>query len=171
MQKPDIVTAQPEDIPAWLALTAEVEPLFGPMLNDPSFHQALVATIARGSALCVRQGNGPAGRAVLGGLLYSLEARTCTIGWLAVTQTHRRHGIGQRLLEQVRDTVEAGELVVTTFGPDHPEGQPARRLYEKLGFHAAETVAGGPDGIPRQVFRHVGEAPPCRTRDNDAPAP
>ena len=48
-----IVVAQREDQPAWLELAREVEPLFGPMVNDPGFHRALENNIARGTAYCV----------------------------------------------------------------------------------------------------------------------
>jgi hypothetical protein len=36
-----VVVALPEDIPAWLILAKEVEPLFGPIVNVPSFHRAV----------------------------------------------------------------------------------------------------------------------------------
>jgi hypothetical protein len=45
------------------------------------------------------------------------------------------------------------ELVLTTFGPDNPEGQPLRRFYERLGFRAAEPALDGPDGGTQQTFR------------------
>jgi hypothetical protein len=37
----DVVVAQLEDTPAWLLLAAEVEPLFGPLVDDPHFLGAL----------------------------------------------------------------------------------------------------------------------------------
>ena len=48
--------AEPEDMPGWLALAAEVEPLFGPLVNDAGFRGALRKNIARGTAFCVREG-------------------------------------------------------------------------------------------------------------------
>jgi hypothetical protein len=47
--------ATDDDLPAWLALAAEVEPLFGPMVDEPEFLRALQRNINRGSAFCVRQ--------------------------------------------------------------------------------------------------------------------
>jgi hypothetical protein len=53
-----VVIAQLIDIPAWLNLAREVEPLFGPMCSDPAFHHALQKNINRGTALCVPEADG-----------------------------------------------------------------------------------------------------------------
>jgi hypothetical protein len=45
------------------------------------------------------------------------------------------------------------EIVVTTFGADHPGGELARRFYQRLGFSAAEPAPDGPEGGSRQIFR------------------
>jgi len=149
-----VVPAQPEDIPAWLILAAEVEPLFGPMVAEPSFQRALRKNIERGTAFCVRAQDGTPGVTLLGGLLFSPRPPVYTIGWLAVTQLYQRRGIGQRLIERVLGLIELpAEIVVMTFGSDHPEGEPARRFYEHMGFHAAEQAPGGPEGGSRQIFR------------------
>jgi GNAT superfamily N-acetyltransferase len=151
-----VVAAQLEDIPAWLALAAEVEPLFGPMVDDPAFHRALCRNIDRGTAFCVREGDGPPGAPLLGGLLFSPKPPVYTIGWLAVTGRCRRRGIGHRLVEHVLGLAEPpAEFVVTTFGADHPEGEPARRFYARMGFDAAEAAPDGPDGGSRQIFRRT----------------
>ncbi len=149
-----VVVAQPEDIPAWLVLAAEVESLFGPLVNEPSFQRALYKNVARGSAYCVREGDGPAGMPLCGGLLWSAHAPLYTIGWLAIAEQHRRQGIGLRLVEHVLRLVDLpAEVMVTTFGADDPAGRPARRFYERLGFQAAEPAPNGPDGGSRQIFR------------------
>jgi GNAT superfamily N-acetyltransferase len=149
-------TAQPEDIPAWLDLAAEVEPLFGPMVDDPAFHRALERNVARGTAFCVREADGPPGAPLLGGLLFSPKPPRYTIGWLAVTGSYRRRGIGRQLIAHVLCLVEApAEVVVTTFGEGCPAGEPARRFYVRMGFHAAERAPDGPEGGSRQVFRQV----------------
>jgi hypothetical protein len=44
-----VIAAGPHDIPAWLALAAQVEPLFGPHVDDPGFRRALHRDIARGT--------------------------------------------------------------------------------------------------------------------------
>jgi ribosomal protein S18 acetylase RimI-like enzyme len=149
-----VVVAQPEDVPAWLVLAAEVEPLFGPLVNDSSFLRALHRNIARGTAFCVREGDGQPGVPLLGGLLFSSHPPIYTIGWLAVAQAWRRRGIGQELVEHVVGLVDIpAELVVTTFGKDNVAGVPARHFYERMGFHAAELAPDGPEGGSRQVFR------------------
>ena len=151
-----VVAAQTEDIPAWLDLAAEVEPLFGPMVNEPSFLRALHKNIERGTAFCVREADGPPSIPLLGGLLFSPKPPVYTIGWLAVTQRHRRQGIGQALIEYTLNLVTPpAELVLTTFGPDHAAGEPARRFYERMGFQAAEAAPNGPEGGSRQIFRRT----------------
>ncbi len=56
-----VFVAQNGDFSAWLSLAAEVEFLFGPMVEEPGFHRALRKNIARGSAYCLRKGDGPVG--------------------------------------------------------------------------------------------------------------
>ena len=151
-----VVCAQAGDIAAWLVLAAEVEPLFGPMVEDPGFVQALQRNIARGTALCVRKGGGAPGAALLGGLLYSPKPPRCTIGWLAVTGTQRQRGIGRALVERVFELVQPPvEYEVTTFGADRAEGAPARQFYAQMGFHPAEPAPDGPEGGSRQIFRRT----------------
>jgi GNAT superfamily N-acetyltransferase len=151
-----VTVAQREDIPAWLILAQEVEPLFGPLVNNASFLSALHRNIKRGTAFCVHEENGPGGVPLLGGLLFSPKPPVYTIGWLAVTKQYRRQGIGQKLIEHIVGLVgSSGELVVTTFGKGHPAGEPARRFYKRLGFHAAESAPQGPEGHSRQVFRRT----------------
>lgn len=151
-----IVLAQPADIPAWLVLAREVEPLFGPLVDQPGFHNALHKNIARETAFCIREADGLPGARLIAGLLFSPKPPIYTIGWLAVTKSHHRHGIGQRLVEYVIGLVHPpAELVVTTFGVGHPAAEPAHRFYEKLGFSAAEPAPDGPDGGSRQIFRRV----------------
>jgi GNAT superfamily N-acetyltransferase len=150
----DVVIAEPEDFPAWLILAKEVEPLFGPMVNEPSFHRALQKNIDRRTAFCVREANGSPGMPLLGGVLFSPKPPIYTIGWLAVAGEHRGFGIGQKIIEHVIEGVgKPAIIVVTTFGADNPDGEPARRFHERMGFHAAESAPDGPEGGSRQVFR------------------
>lgn len=153
---PCVVRAEREDIPAWLVLAAEVEPLFGPMVEEPGFMRALRRNIARGTALCVREADGPPGSPLLGGLLYSPKPPRYTIGWLAVAEAHRRHGIGCALIEHVfRLAARPAEFVVTTFGADRAEGEPAQRFYARMGFCPAEPAPDGPEGGSRQILRRL----------------
>lgn len=158
-----IVNAQLEDIPAWLILAAEVEPLFGPMVAEPSFQSALCKNIERGTAFCVRIQDGPPGAPLLGGLLFSARPPVYTIGWLAVTQVYRRRGIGRGLIERALCLIDPpAEIVVTTFGPDQPEGEAARRFYKRMGFQAAEQAPSGSEVGALQVFRRFIDKLPSR---------
>jgi GNAT superfamily N-acetyltransferase len=76
------------------------------------------------------------------------------IGWLVVTKSHRRSGLGTAIVEHVvREISSPAEFVVITFGPGVRGGEPARRFYAQTGFAPAETVEPGPGGTPRQAFR------------------
>lgn len=148
-------TAEPLDTAVWLALAEEVEPLFGPMVDDPNFHQVLHKNIARGSAFCIRVMDGPPGTPLVGGLLFSASrAPLYTIGWLAVSGQWRGQGAASALVSHVlKDLTPPSEVKVTTFGQEIAAGRPARRLYERFGFVPAESAARGPEGGSRQVFR------------------
>jgi GNAT superfamily N-acetyltransferase len=151
-----VITADLHDIPAWLALAAQVEPLFGPHIADPGFNAALRRNIARGTAFCIRRDAGPPGAPLLGGLLFSPKPPIYTLGWLAVAEGHRRHGIGRQLVEHALGLVQPpAEVVVTTFGSGSPAGEPARRFFRALGFRPAEPAPDGPEGGSRQVFRRA----------------
>lgn len=154
-----VATATYRDVARWLDLAAEVEPLFGPMLDDPEFYRVLLRVIERQTAFCVREENGVPGAPLRGGLLYSpsrpdrLEHR---IIWLAVTAQARRMGVGRRLVEHTCGLVTPpATLAVITFGEDNVPGRPARRLYERLGFLPQEAAPRGPEGGSRQVFRRT----------------
>jgi GNAT superfamily N-acetyltransferase len=131
------------------------------MVDDPGFLRALRKNVGRGTAFCVRLSagqaiDGSAGAPLAGGLLFSPHPPVYTIGWLAVARSHRRRGIGRSLVEHAFGlAARPAEFVVTTFGADHPLGQPARRFYERMGFHPAERAPDGPEGRARQVYRRV----------------
>ncbi len=149
-----VVSATPEDVPAWLALAAEVEPMFGPLVGDPSFTGALQRNVARGSAFCVREGDGPPGSPILGGLLFSAHPPVYRLGWFAVAARARRRGVGRALASHVLGLVaRPAHVSVVTWGEDVLWAQGARRFYESLGFSPAEMTELGPDGTSRQTYR------------------
>jgi GNAT superfamily N-acetyltransferase len=150
-----VVLAQSADLPVWLDLAAEVEPLFGPMVADPGFHAALERNIARQTAFCIREHDGAPGAPLMGGLLFSAtHVLHHKIGWLAVAQRWRRQGVAQALVEHCFQRIlPPAELSVITFGEDNVAGRPARRFYERMGFQAAEAAPNGPEGGTRQVFQ------------------
>jgi GNAT superfamily N-acetyltransferase len=148
----EVVVATEADFMPWRALAAEVEPLFGPLVGDPSFEGALARCIARGDALCLREG--AEGSPLLGGLLFSRKPPVYTLAWLAVAARGRRRGVGRLLvLHSLSLVLPPAEVVVTTFGPDIPEGEPARRFYEAMGFLPGEPAPDGPDGTTHRIYR------------------
>jgi ribosomal protein S18 acetylase RimI-like enzyme len=151
-----VATAVEKDIPGWLRLAAEVEPLFGPMVNEPGFQRALYKNIARGTAFCIRENNGEPGAPLMGGLLFSPRPPIYTIGWLAVTQACKQRGVGRLLVDHAIGLVQPpAEMILVTFAEGVKGGAAARRFYEKLGFLPAERAPSGPEGGDRQVYRRV----------------
>jgi GNAT superfamily N-acetyltransferase len=149
-----VFTATPEDVPAWLCLAAEVEPMFGPLVGDPSFMRALDRNVARGSAFCVREGDGPPGAPLLGGLLFSAHPPEYRLGWFAVAARARRKGVGRCLVGHVLGlAARPAHVSVVTWGEDVAWAEPARRFYESLGFRPAEMTDPAADGTARQVYR------------------
>ena len=59
-----------------------------------------------------------------------------------------------RLLNHIQSLVQPpAEVSVITFGDDIPDGQAARRLYQKFGFIPSnELIPNGPEGGSRQQF-------------------
>lgn len=167
-----VVKAHPLDVPAWMALAAEVEPYFGPMVGDPGYRNSLLKNIERGTAFCVREQDGPPKTPLMGGLLLAPHPPKYEIAWLAVAARWRRRGIGRMLLQAVLDQINApAEIVLITFAPSERDGHPARSLYESFGFRASELGPPNPGGIATQVYRLVlGETPTVRAvvqRDNE----
>ena len=142
------------DIPSWLELASQVEFLFGPMVDQPDFQNALRKNIDRESAYCVREQDRSAGAPLLGGLFLSFRPPEYHIRWLSVAEQWRRGGIGTVLLEHVFGLIKPpAELFVTTFGADNLEGQPARQFYQKMGFEPIAEAPPGPEGGSREVYR------------------
>ncbi|MFJ3136605.1 GNAT family N-acetyltransferase [Streptomyces sp. NPDC086843] len=147
--------ARERDFPGFLDLAAQVEEWFGPMVEEPGFHDAVREHIAASRAL-VAPSSGPD---LLGGLLFGGEAPTYHVHWLVVSRRARGAGVGRALMEEAtrRWVRGPGEIEVVTFGPDHPGAvvSAARVFYERLGFTPAEPAAPGPEGGSRQVFRRT----------------
>lgn len=151
----NVVNATNEDIKGWFKLATEVEYLFGPMVDDPSFIKALEKNVNRGTAFCVRENNGSPGSNLLGGVLFSSSnASSYKIGWLSVSSHSKGKGVATELLTHILGLVHSNSKIsVITFGDDIPEGQAARRLYEKFSFIPSnELVPKGPEGGSRQKF-------------------
>lgn len=151
-----VVNATMDDFKGWLELASEVEYLFGPMVSDSQFIQALEENIKQNNAYCVRDNDGLPGSRLLGGILFSASnAPKYKIGWLSVSSQARNKGIATALVRHILKLVDVpSEVVVTTFGNDTPDGQPARKLYQKFGFIPLdELIPNGPEGGSRQKFK------------------
>ncbi|MEK8131347.1 GNAT family N-acetyltransferase [Paenibacillus filicis] len=154
----NVVSATKDDLNGWLELAAEVEYLFGPMVSDPTFIRAIEKNMNYSSAFCIRENDGAPGACLLGGILFSsVGAPSYKIGWLVVSSRARNKGIASELLKHVLKCVNVpAEISVITFGDDIPDGQPARRLYQKFGFEPQdEPIPNGPEGGSRQKFKLV----------------
>jgi GNAT superfamily N-acetyltransferase len=147
----NVVPATLDDTDSLLALAAEVEDWFGPMVTDAGFHQALAKNISRGSAFVVRAE--PAD--LLGAILTGGNAPTYRINWLVVAASARRLGVGRALAGHIISRAQRPcQIDVITFGRDHPAAIKggARTFYERLGFTAGKNAPGGPEGGSRQWF-------------------
>lgn len=146
--------AAEDDLPSWLELVAEVEPLFGPM---PDFAAHAERGIGRGTALVVRDSRD----VVLGAALLSGQpgaqpgSRPAEheIRWLAVRSSARRRGVARALLTEImRHWPAPSDIDVITFGAGHPGAVAARALYESFGLSPAEALPAGPESGSRQRF-------------------
>ncbi|MER7172863.1 GNAT family N-acetyltransferase [Streptomyces mesophilus] len=147
--------AQERDFPSFLALAAQVEHWFGPMVAEPGFHEAVKDHIRRSTALVAIS----ADSGVLGGLLFGAEAPVFHVDWLVVSEGGRGTGVGRALMDEAsrRFVRGPGTIEVVTFGADHPGAvsSGARVFYESLGFTPAETADPGPEGGSRQIYRRL----------------
>ena len=148
-----------DDFANWLALAREVEPLFGPMVDDPSFHEFLKKVFREQRAFCIREEDGPPGSPLCGGIAISRKKNE--IGWLAVAEKQRGKGFGRALLEYALDNLNYQEDVwVQTFDETVIGGRPARRLYLHFGFRDHHPLDPTSTGIPRVMMvlaQHAGE--------------
>ncbi|MFC8081864.1 GNAT family N-acetyltransferase [Streptomyces sp. NPDC057340] len=162
--------AEERDFPGFLGLAAQVEHWFGPMVEDAGFHEAVREHIRRNEALVAvpsdpgtgtKPGTPGTGTDLLGGLLFGAgaDAPVHHVHWLVVSQRARAGGVGRELMrDALRRWVRGpADVEVVTFGADHPgaAASGARAFYERLGFTPAETVAPGPEGGSRQLFRRT----------------
>jgi GNAT superfamily N-acetyltransferase len=139
----------PNDYPDWLELAKEVEPLFGPMTDDPIFCDGLRKAILEKNTFCVTEGGSGDERSGLfhGGIAISKEANE--IVWFAVAQRSRGQGTGATLLsEAISHLDHTRPITVTTFDQTIEAGMPARSLYQSVGFRDSSAAGLNPAGIP-----------------------
>ncbi|MGW7524843.1 GNAT family N-acetyltransferase [Streptomyces sp. NPDC054783] len=147
--------ATQRDVPGFLALAAQVEHWFGPMVDDPGFTSAVERNIRRSTALVAQTPESD----LLGALLFGGTAPVHKVHWLVVAETARGKGVGRALMSEAarRFGHGPGTVEVVTFGRDHPgaAASGARAFYESLGFTPSEPAAPGPEGGSRQVYRRT----------------
>ena len=138
----------PLDYPLWLSLAKEVEPLFGPMVEDPQFQDGLKRALLGGHAVCVRNVE-PA--SILGGIIFDRQENE--ILWLAVRSANRKTGIGRLLLQEAINRLDEHRPIrVQTYDPSFPRGLPARNLYLHFGFKDIRSGGLNPAGIPTVIM-------------------
>lgn len=146
-----IETCQPDDWATWQTLTREVEPLFGPMADQPEFAAAWQAAVAVRQVLCARETPSTSGSPLLGGIIFSPKENE--IAWLAVSARSRGKGVGAKLLAQALQCLDPTRNVrVQTFADSVPAGQPARRLYQRFGFINQKMARDNPAGYATVIM-------------------
>lgn len=127
------------DMPGWLLLAREVEPLFGPMTEKTEFFEEMSKAILAGNAFCIRDDSNRENCGLCGGIVISRE--TNSIAWFVVDSRYRNMGLGKKLLkEALRSLNQSAAITVNTFDSSAPEGDPARKVYLSFGF--VETSQG-----------------------------
>ena len=136
-------SSRPSDFDGWLALAAEVEHLFGPMVREAAFHAGLREAIADARAYCIDHQEG----GLAGGIVISRGDNR--IDWLAVSARARGRGLGASLLGTALSQLDpARPVTVQTFDAGTEEGLPARTLYRRHGFVDGDPCGPTPAGIP-----------------------
>lgn len=151
MNKIDIADATIDDLPGWLELAGEVEPLFGPMAHEESFRDHLKKSIANRCCFCVRPET--PGHAMLRGAI-AVSFDTNEICWLAVSRVDRGNGLGRLLLAHALTRLDpARDIRVQTFADGVTEGRAARALYLHFGFRDCAMSDPTPTGIPTVIMK------------------
>ncbi len=147
-----IVCSEEKDFDAWISLAREVEPLFGPMADEISFHDALRQAISLNTAFCIYSKNNGESSELAGGVVISKE--TNEIAWLAVSQKYRGKGYGRKLIKFAISRLNPQkDIFVQTFDKSVPEGKPARQLYLASGFTEIKHGGLNPAGVSTVIMR------------------
>ncbi|MEQ8437118.1 MAG: GNAT family N-acetyltransferase [Ilumatobacter fluminis] len=140
-------TADEERRRSWFAETKRVE--FAPLgLPEPTLaglcdqqYDARVAGYSHqfpaAEHLVIELDGEPVGALIVDGLHEVHEAGTVVVVDIVIAEQHRHRGIGRRVLAEIVDTADRrGADVELTVA----HGNPARRLYDRLGFRAIATT-------------------------------
>ena len=137
------------EIKDWLLLAGEVEPLFGPMVDDPNFSDALRQAFDKGTALSAKSPEPE--NALAGGVV--VDPSENEIAWLAVSKARQRQGVGDLLLKGGLDLLSRTRPVkVVTFAPGPGQAEAALGLYRKHGFIFHSHSGLNPAGLAVQTL-------------------
>ncbi len=132
---------QEEEYSVWLELAKEVEPLFGPMVQEVDFQSGIRKSIRSGNAFCVTSEED----IVVG--IVAIDRINREIVWLAVKREFRNNHFGERLIQKaIKELGEDRKIHVQTFAPGIEVGESARRLYQKFGFVDFKETGKNPAG-------------------------
>ncbi len=147
----DVIFSKPEEIDSWLRLAAEVESLFGPMVDVPEFRDGLIQAMREKQALGVKTDGSLAGGAII-------DTAANEILWLVVSAAARGQGIGRFLISEAVKLLDADRPVrVQTYDSSVEAGAAARKLYLEFGFHDLQKAGLNPAGLPTVIM----ERPPA----------
>ena len=136
------------DFENWLELAREVEPLFGPMVGEPDFHEAIKTVISKERAFCLRDDCNK----LCGVIVISYEKNE--IEWFAVANNARRKGYGEKLLNYAINKLNPQKAIsVQTFDKTVLAGLGARKLYIKYGFEEVEQAGLNPAGFSTVILK------------------
>jgi GNAT superfamily N-acetyltransferase len=136
-----------DDIPVWLELATEVEPLFGSMVQNKEFQEGIRACIRKGDAFARIVHDG----AVAG--IIAIDRENSEISWLAVGKRFRGKKYGDDLVKRAIEELKMnGDIYVQTFSEENECGHSARKLYIDNGFTDFEFSGQNPAGISTVIM-------------------
>lgn len=142
----EIKFSKPEDVNGWLKLAAEVEPLFGPMVDVPEFRDGLIQAMKEDRAFGINVDGKLAGGAII-------DTAANEILWLAVSASARGQGIGRFLISEAVRLLNADMPVqVQTYASSVEAGAAARKLYLEFGFRDLKKAEPNPAGLPTVIM-------------------
>lgn len=124
--------AHAEDLPAWVGIARAVRhTMMHPTLDtDPAFLHYAARKLRQGEAFAAMEGDDPAPVGIVG---FSRKYNRVT--WLGVLPSAQSRGIGAALLASAIAALSRQRpITVHTYRPDYAPGQPALRLYARMGF-------------------------------------
>lgn len=144
------------DMPGWLLLAMEAEPLFGPMVENIDFFNGLRQALLDGAAFCIRYEENRENCGLCGGIIISKENNS--IAWFVVGEKFRNKGMGKKLMaEAMKHLNHSKPITVNTFEDSVKDGLAARMLYHKFGFRDSGKGANNPAGIPTVIMTRPGK--------------